>query len=324
MFNFFKIKFQNGVLPDNRLPEEKALDYKQQEIVTAPAPVEWKHKTTFRTFPTRKQGASGSCWEQATEKERGIMAYLKYGKFIVFSSFPYKFRENTANSGSNKLDRIMYANMGSVEESLIPSQSMSDSQIQKIEVSDYYKDLAKVTGCKTVDIPIDINTIASTIEVTGKGVNICLRFGPGEWFYQLVAKILGINIPWGHSVVAVDYYLNSKNEKCLRIEDSACEDGFPQREVNEQFLLNRCFDCSYLVNFKTYIEKPDKPTFDGSIKSLQDCLKYEGFFPATQQSTGFFGPITKTALKTFQKKYNIIVTGELDANTTKKIHELYN
>jgi hypothetical protein len=266
-----------------------------------------------------------NCWAQSTEKERGIMAQQKYGEFPVTSaSFTYQKRANPAISGSTKADRINYANMGSVLDIIMPSQSMTDEQMNNAYRPAYADDMAKVLGTKNVDLAIDIDTVASTIQATGKGVNVCFRFGSGEWFYNKEVKLLGTDIPWGHSVVAVDYTLNDNNEKCLVIEDSACEDGFPQKLVPESFFKARCFYAGYLVNFKTYVELPEKPKFDGSIKSLQDVLKYEGLFPANQDSTGFFGPITKKGLIMFQIKYDISpALGNLGPITISKLNELY-
>lgn len=316
--------FKNGIKPDTRTAEAKAGDFHQSEFVTAPAPVKWEKKTKFRTFPVRKQNGSGSCWEMATEKERGILAFLKYGEFVQFSSYPYQLRANTNISGSNIPDRHTYANNGSVEEKLVPSFSMTDNQMLNIKASNYYKEIAKLTGAKAIECNRDIETIASTIQATGKGVNICVRFGPGEWFNkEKVIMKAGSLQEWGHAVVSVDVYLNSKNEKCLRIEDSACEDGFPQREVNQAFLDARCFYAGYLLNFKTYAEigeTPAKPHFDESIVSLQLCLKYTGDFPANIPTTENFGPITKNALSKWQKRVGLNDEGIYGPLTKARMH----
>ena len=179
---FKKYKPVNGVLPDTRTDEEKALDYKQEELVTAPAPVVWTKKTSYNTYPVRKQNGSGSCVAQSTEKARGINLQQKYGEFIFTSATPtYASRQYPENSGSTKVDYIKYVNMGSVPESIVPSQSLTDAQMAT-KPTQWQLDLAKVTGAKCVDIPIDIDTVASTIQATGKGICVWFRFGPGEWF----------------------------------------------------------------------------------------------------------------------------------------------
>jgi peptidoglycan hydrolase-like protein with peptidoglycan-binding domain len=67
-----------------------------------------------------------------------------------------------------------------------------------------------------------------------------------------------------------------------------------------------------------------KPVFDGSVSSLQDCLKYEGLFPANVDSTGVFGNVTKNALIAFQKRYNIVPSyGNFGPITKAKLAEIY-
>lgn len=51
---------------------------------------------------------------------------------------------------------------------------------------------------------------------------------------------------------------------------------------------------------------------------IQDFLKAEGSF-TYQQSTGYFGPITRDAVKTFQTKYSLPSTGVVDKPTLEKM-----
>ena len=295
-------------------------------------PVKWEKKTKaqLRNFPKRMQNGSGSCVAQATEKQRGISIFLKYGSFLFTSaSFTYQKRANTNVSGSTWLDCVKYAKMGSVPEVLMPSQSMTDEQMNNAPRPSYADDMARCFGSYIVQINSkDIEAIASTIQATGKGVGIWVRFGPGEWFSKLVVMInalLGTNIPWGHKVVAIDFYLNDKDEKCLWIDDSACEDGFQNREVNEDFLIKRCFIADYLVNFYTYAVLPERPHYLGTTTSLQDILKYEGLFPADQSSTGNWYAITDKAVRLFCFKYDIpFKAGRVMwAELSNKLLELY-
>lgn len=328
MFWKKKINFNNGILPDLRSEEEKALDYTQNELVASIAQPVWVKKTTFKSYPKRMQSKSGSCVMQGVEKERGIMAQNKFGEFVVYSAnIGYQDRDNPNGEGSTYIDSVRSTNNGSVPEILLPSQGMTDKQMMEAKVKEYHREMAKVFGAKRVKIIKNIDVVASTLDATGKGVGLTLMFGPGEWFYnyEVKEKLPSGQWPWGHYVVAVDYTLNNKGEKCLVIEDSSCEDGYPVRLVNESFFNNRTYwEPSYIVNFKTYEEKPEKPKFDGSVKSLQDILKYEGLFPANVDSTGYFGSVTKSALIKFQLKYNIEPPeGVFGPITKQKLSELY-
>lgn len=50
-----------------------------------------------------------------------------------------------------------------------------------------------------------------------------------------------------------------------------------------------------------------------AVMILQDFLRAEGLFSV--QSTGYFGPITQTALRNYQTQNGLVVTGETDAAT---------
>lgn len=325
MFNWIKRlfsenSFHTGALPDTRTQAQKDLDYKAKEIVAKATPVVWVKKTQYKSFPIRKQGSSGSCVMQSLEKERGIIAQNKYGSFVEFSANPgYQLRDNPSSEGSTYLDLIRATNYGGILESISPSQSMSDSQMMSATKQPYFSDMAKPFASYRVTLPLDIDAIASTIEATQKGVGLTVRFGPGEWFYNKQVKELlpETNWFWGHRVVAVDYTLNDEGVKCLVIEDSSCEDGYPQKLVPEHFLLTRTYwDPNYIVNFKTYIERPDKPNYvftktlnfgmnDPDVLKLQKSLQYFGFFPSNADGTNYFGSITAKGVLAWQIENNV-------------------
>lgn len=332
MFWKKKIKFEGGVLPDLRSEEEKSLDYQQSEIVASVSQPVWTKKTTFKSYPKRMQNGSGSCVMQGVEKERGIIAKDKYGEFITFSACPgYQSRQNPAIAGSTYIDAVKSTNNGSIHETFLPSQSMTDKQMMEAKISEDYKDMAKVFGAKRVKIAKNIDVIASTLDATGKGIGLTVMFGPGEWFgnYQVKELLPSGQWPWGHYVVIVDYTLNDKGEKCLVIEDSACEDGYSVRLVPESFFNARTYwEPSYIVNFKTYTEigeTPEKPKFDGTIISAQKCFAYEGLFPVNVDFIEIWGPITRKACILFQQKYGIEpALGNLGPITREKLYQLYN
>jgi hypothetical protein len=331
MFWRKKIKFNNGALPDIRPQERKDLDYVQSELVASVAPVVWVKKEKYLNYPVRKQDGSGSCVMQSLEKERGIIAEQKYGEFVVFSANPgYQLRANPNISGSTIDDLINSTNYGSIPESLSPSQSMNDLQMMKAKLPTYTKDVAKIFGAKRIFMDLDIDTVASTIENTGKGVGLTMRFGKGEWFYNYIVKELTPESHWvdGHRVTAVDNTLDNDGRKCLVIEDSACEDGYPVRLVPESFFLRRTYwKPNYILNFKSYAEigeTPVKPKFDGSIISAQKCFAYEGLFPANTDFVENWGPVTRKACIEFQKRYNIVpALGNFGPITKEKLSEIY-
>jgi hypothetical protein len=130
---------------------------------------------------------------------------------------------------------------------------------------------------------------------------VWFKFGSGEWIDIPIVKT---QTKYAHSVTAVDFTLY-KGQKCLVIEDSWGKFGqwAGQRLITEDFFKARCFFAAYFINFK--YEQDYKPTYNGSITSIQDCLKYEQLFPSNIESTGLWLAITDKAVKDFCVKYQI-------------------
>ncbi len=59
----------------------------------------------------------------------------------------------------------------------------------------------------------------------------------------------------------------------------------------------------------------------GSVKALQTFLRDQGFYPESL-ITGYFGPLTRKALKRFQSAYNLPLTGQFDFLTRFKINQV--
>ena len=68
-----------------------------------------------------------------------------------------------------------------------------------------------------------------------------------------------------------------------------------------------------------------KPSYDESVKSLQDCLKHYGTFPSNVDSTGYMGNITWKAVRDFQVKEGLHPTGvnNVGVKTKARLHQLY-
>jgi hypothetical protein len=99
-----------------------------------------------------------------------------------------------------------------------------------------------------------------------------------------------------HSVAAVEPTLY-KGVKWLCIEDSAHFGEIARRFITESFFSQRNFWASYPTNSKFEPQDTVRPRYDGSLESLQDCLKFEAVFPSNVDSTGIFGSITKDAVE---------------------------
>lgn len=314
-----------GITQDWRTPEERAKDYQLNEIVTTPEPVNWVEKKDWRKFETRSQDGSGSCVAQSMAKILGICHYLNKGYFPTLSaSYIYQKRANKPAEGMGGVDVWeIVRNYGTVLEENMPSQNLSEKDINLVEEKQVYRDIGKTFAISNyVQIQIDINTIASVIQRTGKPVMVWFRFGDGEWTDIPTIKT---EPKYHHSVTAVDYIL-WEGKKALVIEDSWGKFGRfdGQRIITEDF-MSRCSYAAYPINFKYEVESPklERPKFDGSVKSLQECLKWEGLFPLNVESTGVFGSITKSALIKWQTRAGLPNQGIFGELTKSKLSDWY-
>ena len=311
---------------DNQTSDQKAKNYKLAEVCTAAAPVEWFEKSNWIQYPIRNQDGSFQCVCMTLATEMGIIFKQKYGKFINFSSsFPYQQRGNTEQEGCTSTDVYsIFPKIGDVFESFMPSQNLSETDTMGVFLENYYKDLAKAFTVKRIELPIDFETVASTIQATGKGVMLWFHFSSPEW--TDMPQVLSQAITSGHSVTAVDFLLKN-GKKYLVIQDSWGLDyamgGY--RFISEEYFKARCFLASYLKTFEILDPQTvDKPHYDGTIISLQKCLKYEGVFPANVPEIENYGPITKKAILDFQLRYNIKpALGVFGPQTQAKILEIY-
>ncbi len=222
----FKTKKGTGALLDNRPSEEKQKDYLWKEIVANPEPVNWQEKSQWRKFPIYDQNGSSSCVAFSLAKILGIMHQVNEGEWIDFSpGFIYQQRSNKPSAGMAGIDawEIVRKN-GALLESFFPSQGKDDHYFDTYPVKNYEKEIASVFKISNyVILPTkDIDTIASTIQKTNKGVMVWYYWTYDEWDRDLpIIKDYSLDSTSAcrHSVVAVDYILTN-GKKCLIIDDS--------------------------------------------------------------------------------------------------------
>lgn len=314
---------------NTQTPEQIAKNYTLSDVCTAEAPVIWteKPRENWRSFPIRNQDGSGQCVCMTLATEMGIIFKEKYGEWIDFSSsFPYQARKYPDISGCTSEDIYsIFPKIGNIFEKDMPSQEMNDSQAMLVEKKKYFDDLAKTYKIARISLPINFETIASTIQATGKGVMVWFRFHPSEW---TTIPTISNNIPSsGHSVTAVDFTLKD-GKKYLIIQDSwglkYADKGL--RLISEEYFYERCYQAGYLKTFEIQNNDaiPERPKFDGSIVSAQKCFKWEGLFPANINEVESWGNITRTACIAFQKRYGIEPSlGNFGPLTKNKLYELF-
>ena len=342
-----------GAIEDPRPQEEKDRDYKHEEIASA-APIEWKEKpqSEWRKFEIFNQDGSSSCVAQSKAKEAGILNFLEEGIFIRLSARDvYAKRSNKPGEGmwgANANDIVR--DYGITLEILMPSEGKSEAEMNNdADRTNSMKVIAKVFRAKnaiTFTAPFDIDKIAQVID-QGIPVNVWFKWDYSEWDQPVPQISAASKQANHHSVVAVDRTLwNGK--KALIIEDSWGKNfGMNGQRVITEDWLQRMTWASYFIDLSNLAllnpEAPTKPQYnftkdlrvgmtDPDVKALQDCLKYEGLFPNTQESTGYFGGLTQKAVIDFQDKYAADIlaplnltkgTGIVGASTRTKLNQIY-
>ena len=335
---------------DNRTDAEKLRDYNQEEIVASAMPVSWEHKTPvdFRSFPELNQLYTGKCVAFTTSKLALINFWLKTKEMLKFSpNSIYTYRSNKPSAGMVGDDAFkIWRDKGISLEAVAKSDQVTEDE--PYEVNLLAQEIAK--GFKLGNyITIsngDFDRVASTIQVTGKGVMSWFYFTSREWSMEIPRVMDNLSAPNSpgasrHSVTVVDYGLLNGVE-VLKIEDSAHFGGRSVRYITREFFNKRNFLNAYPMNFHyEEIPEPNFPNYSFStdlefgdnnndIRVLQDVLRIENVFPANVESTGYYGSITAKAVYLFQKKYQVASDAELDqlagmrvgAKTRAKLNEL--
>lgn len=356
MFTYIIKLFQRpkgtGANLDNRPKDKQDKDYHLSELVGAVNPVTWieKPQSGWRKFPIFNQNGSGSCVAQTLAKLMGISYWLLNGIYVHFSATHiYQRRPNKPAGGMAGVDAFNIAREGVTLENLAPSQNLTDEQMDSYKVTKEKEEVGKVFAISNfiVDPINDIDTIASIIQTTGKGVMVWFYFKYAEWNDMPTVQgsmDLYASSTIRHSVTAVDFTLY-KGKKAIIIEDSwGPTFGLGgQRIITEDFFRDRNFFAGHIMKFvfEDETQNPDtnKPKYKftkqlsfipwdvsknqpanmsahtaqkADVIALQNILKYEGLFPKNVDSTGYYGAVTAKHVKEFQIKYNLAPIEELN------------
>lgn len=323
-----------GVTDDPRLDPRVIDGFQIGEVLPEAAPFTWKKKNISEVvkYPEWNQHTSSACVAFSKAKQISIMVYSLTGVWIDFSPASiYQLRANKPAQGMQIANANDIVNKTGVTlEALMKSQNLTEQEINTVrrsKVASLFANAIAEAVVRYLYVPIDIDRIAQTIEAK-KGVSL-LIFATYDEYARMVPTILNPNLtyeqaPVRHEVTGVDYFLDQNGVKRVYINDSAHFGGLAVREFTEDFLLKRCILADALDVFTFDPDVTNKPSYNETTKSLQDCLKFEGLFPQNQESTGVFGPITKAAVIKFQVKYNLNPPlGNVGPLTTAKLHLLY-
>lgn len=327
MWNFLKNLFSRqpdfftgAILPTK---EQLAEMPKFEELVATANPVVWKQldMTKLQKYPIYSQNGSSSCVAMSVCLIASILYYIRTNIAIMFSpAWVYQQRSNKPEAGMIGTDAFKIASKGLLPEVLMPSQDLSESQINSVSTFPWYKTVAEAFAFEDVLVQLptrDIETVASVMQVTGKPVNVWFEFTRAEWtsvpiFSGILYGLLR------HSVVAIpNGYGIYEGERAIVIQESwgvgATQFGV-LRIIKQSFFSKRnCFS-AYPRRFR-FEATEDKPNYDGSIISFQRCMKSLGLFPIDVPFVESVGPVTRGALSKYQSLRSIPLSGIIDSKT---------
>lgn len=266
--------FTSGVLLDTRpATVAQAEDVRFGEIVATAAVVQWivKAASNWRSFPVFNQSSTGACVAFTMAKLLGILRWQLDGLFITFSPGDiYRRRINQGTQGMNTTDPFSISARGVTLDAVEPSQNLTEAQINNLKVPDYATSIAglfKLCSPKAIILtPGDIDSVASVMQQTGKGVMLWFYFtsNGNEWsanptsdsgvsftIPQVQSPSLGQSDAAAarHSVTAVDFTMYN-GQKAIVVEDSAWFGGLMRRVITEDFFKARNFFAAYPMNLQ--------------------------------------------------------------------------
>lgn len=337
---FYKIMTEENLMPpglieDPRDEEAKSKDYPHKEVAPMAIALNWNRDISGApVYSLRDQNGSGSCVAQTAAKSLEIITG------IVQSAHPtYRRRLNFPNMGMWLQDAgNIIKNLGTTTEELDPSQKQTEAEMNRdITVETPLKGfLYAFPNIKNID------EIAQAIEVY-KHCFITFNGNLQEYAYSEKPVIIpGAPLDCPHCITGVYYFTDEHGEKCIVVDESWGPNFIRRRVLTETYLNGRGTAAMYLIK-PVPPQPPVKPHYQftksllfgqnsDAIKVLQDILKYEGLFPLSVASTGYYGPITAKWVLAFQKKYQVASNEELDElaghrvgpKTVAKLNQLYN
>lgn len=322
-----------GCLPDTREQEEKQKDWHKDTAMSGI--VEWKNKTfnDIKSYPVRNQNGSGSCVAQSLALIMGIENLIEEGRFIEFSAkdiYTKRSNESGGMIGVEALDIVR--KQGATLECFIPSQNMTEKEMNRIDRKLSDKEIAKIFTIKDYyQLPFNATSIASIMgnAETPKPVMVWFQFPRAEWTNNPQLSSSNYDIV-RHSVTAIDYGILN-GVKGIFVQDSwgleSSTNFTGLRFISEDYIKNRMIFCAYVNDNKNDYQSnlTEKPTEKarpvlrkGSkgeyVKELQKMLGIK--------QDGDFGTQTFLAVFRFQKDNGLESDGVVGKKTWTKLFAL--
>ena len=365
IFYFSKPKINrsllNGVLPDTRPPEEKAKDYKVEELFKA-TPLNWVDFETWQKDPeiqqmlndiqVNNQDQSQTCASQASSLALAINNYFETGVFRKFSAKPIYARRKNNPSPGMYLDDVgnICINYGTVYDILYPSPNIESQMNDLNGFTDDLEAIGKILRAQSyIWVTAGIDSYAQILSMK-KPIVMTVTFGDNEWGYEDTPQIRDVDTKYGHAVLGFPkgyFLLNGK--KTILIQDSwGPKIGWNGRRklTEDWFIKNRVIFGIYfedLNNLAVFNNSPELPKIHykwtrtlqvgnvgPDVAMLQTALgtikDSDGYlFPLFQGQppTGYYGGITRNAVQRFQILYGIQPVGIVEPTTLAKLNQIF-
>ena len=302
-------KFGTGGIPTERNQMVASFG----EIVADSPVFDWVKGFDIRDtvdLSLKDQNGSGSCGGQAT-------AYLTEAIFGTEMSARSIYNKCfVPNGGGSSAQGLMNTiiNIGVDKESVTTSYDNGKPPTEEF-VRRPDSNPSAIRGTRPVYIKIDFDKIAiATLQCKGMILGVAGQ-NNGTWFTS--SPVPPTKAEWWHWVY-VGYAGMRDGKKCLGFKNSwgaIGEENSGWQYIYEDYLphIFSAWSLLYSKDTKpshTFTKVMQFGQSSKSIVALQDILRFEGLFENV--STGYYGPLTASAVDAFQRKHNVDTLDNLD------------
>lgn len=346
--NFINMRYI-GDLKDNRKKKDKEKDYLSIEInLGEPKLVSAQTaKKNAKDYIERNQKSKNSCVPSSCANA------IWNTEDTIFADEPYySMRQNKPELGCYWDDIADMFCKWAFERKDV-KEVFTEEEANKFVVTQSLKDNS-LNGRQASYIWLKSSSIIEIVSIINSGIAVPFSiFADKDEYSKEVPeikypKLTADKAYINHAICAIpNTAFKDKDSISFYVTDSAHFGGFSKRKITTDFYVNRKknglyfidlgFETSPLDQFRGYTFDRDL-TIDHTgqdVFQLQKILKALGYFPSEYngksiEPTGYFGGITRQAVKDFQKAYPTILqsvgltqpTGYFGASSRKKLNEL--
>lgn len=319
-------------------------DYKfGEEIGHSSLPFDWN--TGFDI--EEKMGKKIECKDQAQTSSCGGFAWSYYGQVLDYfvdkeyqvksPKFIYAHTHVTGggSAGRTNCELVRTKGWGNETDCPLPVPLTEESIIKTSDITaEAFKNALKDKALSYAYVPLDVDTLAQAIRDNNGCIFGITGQNNGTWrtaFPKIPTKL--DHTTWNHWLYAGKCKI-IKGKKYFGVINSwgdVGEDGW--QWISEDYINFKYQGRSAIFGQWTLVAKEDDDIIpitpitkllkykmtDKEVKILQTLLKEKGFFPSNIKCTEYFGTITLTSVKKFQKSVGLVEDGIVGPKTLEKL-----